>query len=314
MRGHAVPPHVRPDRTAPVPDGVDERTITRYTYLRLHTPGREVTRDRQIRSGGQRTMKRGMAQAVKRGAREGGADLVGFLRTEDLPEHREDMDRILPGARTVVVVAARHSLAALRSQTIQMGQFDTMFTYNQAGWSALTTARLLETQGFPAVAVPAFLPLDMQAPKKGMRGEICLRRAGVRAGLGSYGENGLLVTREFGSAVRLSAVVTRAELPPDPPLDEDVCDHCAKCLAACPAQALSGGGKINKKLCGDRIFKFGFRTFKDFVEGLITRPREEMQGRINDFELRELWQTLVTGSYYYCFACQAQCPAEKLPQ
>jgi hypothetical protein len=25
------------------------------------------------------------------------------------------------------------------------------------------------------------------------------------------------------------------------------------------------------------------------------------------------WQTFMTGSYYYCFACQAQCPATQLP-
>jgi epoxyqueuosine reductase QueG len=102
-------------------------------------------------------------------------------------------------------------------------------------------------------------------------------------------------------------------LNPDPPLKEDLCDHCGRCVGACPVQALSGGGKINKKLCGDRIFQFGFRGFRDFVEGLIRRPKEEMAGRIHDFELRELWQTLVTGSYYYCFACQAQCPATDLP-
>ena len=44
---------------------------------------------------------------------------------------------------------------------------------------------MLESEHFPAVAVPAFIPLDMAAPNKGMRGEICWRRAGMRAGLGS---------------------------------------------------------------------------------------------------------------------------------
>ncbi|MFA6224033.1 MAG: hypothetical protein WC647_17165 [Desulfomonilaceae bacterium] len=48
-----------------------------------------------------------------------------------------------------------------------------------------------------------------------MKGEICWRRAWVRASLGSYGENGLLVTREFGSAIRLAGVLTTADLEPD---------------------------------------------------------------------------------------------------
>ncbi len=55
-----------------------------------------------------------------------------------------------------------------------------------------------------------------------MKGEICWRRSGVRAGLGSYGENGLLVTREFGSAIRLAGVLTTADLEPGHPLAEDV--------------------------------------------------------------------------------------------
>jgi len=28
--------------------------------------------------------------------------------------------------------------------------------------------------------------------------------------------------------------------------------------------------------------------------------------------LRELWQTFMTGNYYYCLECQAQCPASAL--
>jgi epoxyqueuosine reductase QueG len=43
-------------------------------------------------------------------------------------------------------------------------------------------------------------------------GEICWRIAGVRAGLGSYGENGLLVTNEFGSAIRISGKLIYAAI------------------------------------------------------------------------------------------------------
>jgi epoxyqueuosine reductase QueG len=156
--------------------------------------------------------------------------------------------------------------------------------------------------------VPAFLPIDMADPKKGMRGEICWRRAGVRAGLGSYGENGLLVTREFGAAIRLAGLVTSAELDPDPPMKEDLCDHCMACVEACPPKALSGEGSINKQLCGDTIFKFGFRYFRQFIKRLAEKPSEKMIEAIDGYELRELWQTLVTGNYYYCFECQSQCP------
>jgi epoxyqueuosine reductase QueG len=253
-----------------------------------------------------------LKQSVKDVALGQGADLVGVVSVKDLPEHEEEITRILPSAESVVVVAAKHSLASIRSANNQVAQFDTIHTYGQAEKAAHGAARFLESRGAPAVAVPAFIPLDMAAPKKGMRGEICWRRAGVRAGLGSYGENGLLVTPEFGSAVRVSGVVTAAELEGDTPLEEDVCDHCMRCVEACPAGALSGEGKINKKLCGDVIFEHGFRYFQQLVQGIAKGEYEQMRETIEGEGLRDMWQTFMTGNYYYCFKCQSQCPASAL--
>ncbi len=253
-----------------------------------------------------------LKQEVKEVALAQGADLVGVVSVKDLPEHKEGITRILPSAKSVVVVVAKHSLASISSANNQVAQFDTIHTYGQSEKAAHGAARFLESRGAPAVAVPAFIPLDMAAPKKGMRGEICWRRAGVRAGLGSYGENGLLVTREFGSATRISGVVTAAELEGDPPVEKDVCDHCMRCVEVCPAKALSGEGKINKKLCGDVIFEHGFRYFQRLVEGIAKGQYEEMREIIEGEGLRDMWQTFMTGNYYYCFKCQAQCPASDL--
>ncbi len=238
-----------------------------------------------------------------------GADLVGIVKTADMIEHADSILRILPKARNVIVVASRHSLAALQSANNQVAQFDTIHAYNECARSAHTVSRFLESQGFASVAVPAFIPIDMQEPKTGMRGEICWRRAGVRAGLGSYGENGLLITREFGSAIRISGLLTSADLEADSQLEEDVCNHCMRCVEACPSGALSGGGSVNKKLCGDVIFKYGFRFFQKFMKGLLKREQPEPENIIEGYELREMWQTFMTGNYYYCFNCQSHCPA-----
>lgn len=256
--------------------------------------------------------KRELTREVKRVALENGADRVGVVGAGDLTEHEEGISGILPSARSVVVVAARHSLAAIRSTNNQVAQFDTIHTYGEAERAAHRTARFLESKGFPAAAVPAFIPIDMAAPRKGMRGEICWRRAGVRAGLGSYGENGLLVTRAFGSAVRLSGVVTEAELTADSPLQEDVCDHCMRCVEACPAGALSGQGRVNKKLCGDVIFKYGLRYFQHLLGRLAQGAASDTRELVEGEGVREMWQTFMTGNYYYCFRCQSQCPAMSL--
>lgn len=250
---------------------------------------------------------------VKQTALEGGADLVGVVKVEDLPEHNERIARMLPGARSVVVIASAHSLASLRSGANELAQFDTIHAYNESARASHAVARLLESKGFFSAGVPAFIPIDMDEPGKGMRGEICWRRAGVRAGLGSYGESGALVTKGYGQAVRLAGVVTTADLAPDAPLEEDVCTHCMCCVEACPVNALSGNGKINKKACGDRIFRFGFRYFQKVMQGMLDKPTDELREIVNGSGLRHLWQTFMTGNYYYCFKCQSQCPASRLP-
>jgi len=259
-------------------------------------------------------MNNELTSNAKRVALNHGADLVGVVTIEELPEHSEAIFRILPEAQSVMVVAAKHSLSAINSQNIQMGQFDTIHTYNECARAAHKVSRFLESEGFPSVAIPAFIPIDMEEPKNGMLGEICWRRAGVRAGLGSYGENGLLVTKEFGSAIRISGLVTLAGLEANSPVSEDTCDHCMRCIEACPASALAGEGKINKKLCGDEIFKYGFRYFANFMKDLTQKPKSEMKEMIKGYGLREMWQTFMTGNYYYCFQCQSQCPATELPQ
>ena len=212
---------------------------------------------------------RELTRGVKNVALEHGADLVGVVGAADLPEHEEEISKMLSSSKSVMVVASRHSLAAIRSPNNEVAQFDTIHSYGQAERAAHRAARFLESEGYPSLAVPAFIPIDMAAPKKGMRGEICWRRAGVRSGLGSYGENGLLVTKEFGAAIRISGLVTTADLEANPPLEEDVCDHCMRCVEGCPASALSGEGRIDKKRCGDVIFAYGFRYFQRVMRGIL---------------------------------------------
>jgi len=60
------------------------------------------------------------------------------------------------------------------------------------------------------------------------------------AGMGWIGKDALLVTREFGSAVRITSVLTDAPLPADEPVTVSHCGTCDKCVRMCPAAALRG--------------------------------------------------------------------------
>ena len=59
------------------------------------------------------------------------------------------------------------------------------------------------------------------------------------------------------------------------------------------------------------IFEFGLRGMMKFVgEMFDTTPKARAQ-MLKSYPFRELWQTLVSGNYFYCFECQSVCPIGK---
>lgn len=66
------------------------------------------------------------------------------------------------------------------------------------------------------------------------------KTAATRAGLGWVGKCALLVTREYGSAIRFASVLTDAPLITDTPIERSYCGKCEECRTACPVAAPSG--------------------------------------------------------------------------
>ena len=60
----------------------------------------------------------------------------------------------------------------------------------------------------------------------------------TRGGLGWIGKNCLLVTPQYGSAIRISSLMTNAPLKCDEPMDQSHCGTCNQCVINCPAHAL----------------------------------------------------------------------------
>jgi epoxyqueuosine reductase len=58
------------------------------------------------------------------------------------------------------------------------------------------------------------------------------------AGLGWVGKNNLLITDQFGSAIRFSSVLTDAPLPVQKQAAVCRCDSCRICVDACPGHAI----------------------------------------------------------------------------
>jgi epoxyqueuosine reductase len=62
----------------------------------------------------------------------------------------------------------------------------------------------------------------------------------TRAGIGWIGKCALLVTKEYGSAIRISSILTNAPLECAEPINHSNCNSCMICVNACPAGAASG--------------------------------------------------------------------------
>jgi epoxyqueuosine reductase len=98
------------------------------------------------------------------------------------------------------------------------------------------TVRFLNSKGYKAKGRPATFNED----KSNLAAKLPHKTVATRAGLGWIGKCALLVTRRFGSAVRLTVVLTDAPIEAGKPINESLCSHCTHCFDACPAHAITG--------------------------------------------------------------------------
>lgn len=115
------------------------------------------------------------------------------------------------------------------------------------------------------------------------KGEYDDRKAAFDAGLGFYGQNGMLICEEYGSYFFIGQIIHDLEIEPDAPLDMD-CLMCGRCERECPVGALKGG-KVDTEKCLSHI----------------TQKRGE---------LAENEKALIkrNGLCWGCDACQRVCP------
>lgn len=98
-------------------------------------------------------------------------------------------------------------------------------------------AAALEAAGYRSFCVA---PTTGDFDKETLSAVFPHKTAATRAGLGWVGKCALLVTREYGSAIRFATVLTDAPLVPGEPVTRSYCGNCTECLTACPADAPSG--------------------------------------------------------------------------
>lgn len=75
-----------------------------------------------------------------------------------------------------------------------------------------------------------------------------------KAGIGFYGKNGIIYSKQFGSWIVLGELLVNIELDYDKPANEN-CGNCRICIDACPARAIAEPYAIDHSKCLDYLMK-----------------------------------------------------------
>jgi epoxyqueuosine reductase QueG len=163
-------------------------------------------------------------------------DLWGAADLRDLPTPLDGTGHAFPSALTWVVKVNPLIMAGIRTGPTQ----EYADEYDRINGRINALARLIEAKiaarGFRAHALGASERTD----PLNIKGDFPHKTASTRAGLGWIGRHCQLVTRSFGSWVRLGTVFTDMPLCFGQPLERSFCGRCTRCVDACPANALTG--------------------------------------------------------------------------
>ena len=163
-----------------------------------------------------------------------GADDVGFGDLTGLPDN---VLAGLPVGVSIVVVYPQKVIRGIAELPTQ--EYREWYDKLNERLDAIVSrgAELLRGLGYKALAQTlAFVEhnqigYDTSLPHK---------TVATRAGIGWIGKSALLVTEKYGSAIRLSSILTDAPLCTAEPVTESRCGDCMVCANACPAGAVSG--------------------------------------------------------------------------
>ena len=159
------------------------------------------------------------------------------------------------------------------------------------------------------------------------KGGVFLKDAAVLAGLGSIGQNNIVVTPEYGPRVRWRALLLGRSATATGPLDFDPCDGCPQpCRKACPVGAFENtvysssalgqsilpgiNGSYDRFTCNTKMS----RDVEEAARALAASDEEgeDLASTMNAFE--EVVMTMPKGEaepqygVKYCRRCELSCP------
>jgi len=194
------------------------------------------------------------------------ADVCGIANIErfkDAPKGFSPTD-IFRECKSVIVFGAALPKGLERTDSrLIYGHFNNMCTGLIDEIAFFAAKRMEREFSCTAIPVPCDGPYEYWDEEKSEgRGLISMKHAAALAGIGSIGNNSLLINERFGTMLTIGAVLTDLELNSDEECEELCIKGCSKCIDSCPVGAIHNK-TVNQKLCRNNTFgktKRGFDT------------------------------------------------------
>ena len=181
--------------------------------------------------------------------------------------------RIPQGAKSILVALFPYYLGEEAYEDSNISRYAVVPDYNDMLREVLNQAAAELSEQFPSETFTAFCG-NSPLPEV---------YAAVKAGLGTRGRNGLLLTERYGSWVFIGEIVTTMKLPAAE-RELMLCDDCDACIRACPTGALQAD-RFDASLCLSAITQ---------QKKPLTPQQKEM--------------IRATGCAWGCDICQKACP------
>ncbi|HET6176148.1 MAG TPA: tRNA epoxyqueuosine(34) reductase QueG [Candidatus Sulfotelmatobacter sp.] len=216
--------------------------------------------------------------AVKRAAEEAGFDLSGVAPAGDAADlshfpawiaaghsgemkymeardesgelKRGSLARVAPWARSVVVCAINYNTDHPYSTEVhdRSRGWISRYAWGREDYHDAVLRRVKQVEDALRQAVPAELQPSLTTRSYVDTGPIVERVFAKYAGVGWIGKNTCVINQKKGSWLFLGVILTSLELEPDLPAP-DRCGTCARCIEACPTDALIGPHQLDSNKC-----------------------------------------------------------------
>ncbi|MEM7429775.1 MAG: reductive dehalogenase domain-containing protein [Pseudomonadota bacterium] len=180
------------------------------------------------------------SREIKRIAKLFGADLVGIAEVDprwhytarvDVRDFTEAPNDLPDGITHVIVMGHAMDSELVDTYPSALAGASTGLEYSHEASIVIQLSSYIRNLGFEAVA--------------SMNDTALVIPYAIKAGLGEYGRNQMVITPEFGPRVRFSKIFTSLPLEADTPRALGIrqyCEICTRCADACPPRALPFGG------------------------------------------------------------------------